>query len=68
MHGPDQMLTGIVIAIPVVSIAFLLYRVLRHGYAIAPWQENADQRFGSKNYEPPIELKLNHADESDPQP
>jgi len=63
MHTPidalDRIILGVVVlAIPVGGIAFLLYRVLRRGYAIAPWQTDVDKRFGSKNFEPPIELKL----------
>ena len=63
MHIPatsqEKIFTAVVVlAIPVIAIIFLLYRVLRYGYAFAPWQENADQRFGSKNFEPPIELGL----------
>ena len=48
-------------------LAFLLYRVFRYGYAIAPWQTDADKRFGSKNFEPPIELRLSDPDEKDKQ-
>jgi hypothetical protein len=53
-----------VIAILVVFIAVILHRVLRQGYAIAPWQEYADRRFGNKNCEPPIQLNFNDPCES----
>jgi hypothetical protein len=44
------------IAIPAFLLAFGLYA------GGDQWRWNADERFGSKNYEPPIELNLNKTD------